>query len=194
MRTLGWKKSKIDSSIKIYEDTSKNDLDIYNRTATMPVVDQGQEGSCVSQTIYELYGFYCKNILNKENDINPTYVYYKRDNKNEEGMTCRNAFEILQGEGKIGSFAKINNLESVKHAVLTNGGVLLAVKVYDSSKNDFWEGRKLEGGHAICLLGFDKDYLYFKNSWGNSYGKNGRWKFPIKEFNNKVYEAWTITS
>lgn len=193
-RTFGWKKSKIDSSISIYDNTDKNDLEVYNRVATMPVIDQGEESSCVSQTIYELYGFYCKNILGKENDITPTYVYYKRHNKGD-GMTCRDAFEILQSEGKIGSFAKIESVDSIKHAILSNGGVMLAVKVYDSTINDFWDGSgRLEGGHAITALGFDEKYLYFKNSWGETYGKNGRWKFPLKKINSKLYEAWTITS
>lgn len=192
-RTFGWIPSVIDDSIITYTASDPSDASHYNRKATMPVINQGQEGSCVSQTCYELYSYYAKTALGKENDITPTWVYKRRSNQGEEGMMCRDAFEILQREGKIQSFALIKSLASVKHAILTFGGVLLAVKVYNDCNDNFWEGgRKLLGGHAICALGYDDDYLYFKNSWGNSYGVNGRWKMPIDAF-NKVMEVWAIT-
>lgn len=194
MRTFGWIPSKIDNSISIYKKSDPSDQTVYKRIPVTPIIDQGQEGSCVSQTCYELYGFYKTVILgDKKNDITPTWVYKKRSNKGEEGMMCSDAFQILVKEGKIKGFAKINSLESVKHAILTFGGVLLAVKVYNSLIDDFWEGKKLEGGHAICAIGYDEDYLYFKNSWGRDYGSNGLWKFPTNKFYSKVCEAWTIT-
>lgn len=192
IRTYGWMPSMIDESIVTYTTSDPSDASHYNREATMPVINQGVEGSCVSQTCYELYGYYAKQALKKENDITPTWVYRRRSNKPEEGMMCRDAFEILQREGKIQSFALVRGINAVKHAILTFGGVLLAVKVYNET-DDFWEGSgKLLGGHAICALGYDDDYLYFKNSWGYGYGRNGRWKMPLSEF-KKVMEVWAIT-
>lgn len=191
-RTYGWIPSKIDDGIVTYSTSDPTDASHYNREATMPVTNQGVEGSCVSQVCYELYGYYAKQAFNKKNDITPTWVYRRRSNKSEEGMMCRDAFEILQREGKIQSFALVRGVEAVKHAILTFGSVLLAVKVYNET-DDFWKGSgKLLGGHAICALGYDDDYLYFKNSWGYEYGHDGRWKMPLTEF-NKVMEAWTIT-
>lgn len=32
-------------------------------------------------------------------------------------------------------------------------------------------------GHAICIIGWDKNYIYYMNSWGTSYGDKGICKF-----------------
>jgi hypothetical protein len=37
---------------------------------------------------------------------------------------------------------------------------------------------KMDGaGHAICIVGWDKNYIYYMNSWGTSYGDKGICKF-----------------
>lgn len=163
----------------------------YLREPLTPVIDQGAEGSCVSQALYELYAFY-QEMKQKNIDINPTFCYDRRADKSLEGMMPREALEILRQEDKIHSYARITNLPSLKEAILVNGGALIAM-IAKSDSNNFWEGPEILGGHAVCAYGYDSHYIYFKNSWGYDWGSNGLWKLPINQF-NFITEAWTILS
>ena len=186
MRTYGFIKSPPGDEA-ILEGVAS--LEEYKRDPITPVIDQGAEGSCVSQSIYELYAFYRK-MKNQKLDISATFAYDRRKDKSVEGMTVREAFDIMKAEGKIDSFARINNLESLKHAVISNGGALIAMMA-KSTGDDFWKGDSVLGGHAVAVIGYDKEGLIFKNSWGYGYGCEGKWRLPYSDFQS-VIEAWTI--
>lgn len=186
MRTYGFIKSPLGDEA-ILEGVAG--LEEYKRDPITPIIDQGAEGSCVSQSIYELYAFYRK-MKNLKADISATFTYDRRKDKGIEGMTVREAFDIMKTEGKINSFARINNLESLKHAVISNGGALIAMMAR-SIGDDFWKGDSVLGGHAVAVTGYDREGLIFKNSWGYEYGNSGMWKLPYSDFQS-VIEAWTI--
>ena len=49
------------------------------------------------------------------------------------------------------------------------------------------------GGHAIACVGWTKDKLWFKNSWGTHYGKEGYFYIPFDEFTkHDFWNAWAI--
>jgi C1A family cysteine protease len=47
---------------------------------------------------------------------------------------------------------------------------------------------KKYGGHAFACVGWTKDKLWFKNSWGSSWGKNGYFYIPFENFSK--YSIW----
>ena len=153
------------------------------------VWDQGNEGSCVSCSISEMYNFY-QVSHGKTLDIPFTYMYDKRADKSLDGMQPAEGFKILKDEGRIQVFSRISTLDSLKQSILANGPALIAM-IAKSSDNSFWHGSEVLGGHAIAVVGYTKDSLIIKNSWGYSYGESGYWYLPFDEF-NVVREAWTI--
>lgn len=154
------------------------------------VWDQGSKGSCVSCSISEMYNFY-QISHGKKLDIPFTYMYDKRADKSLDGMQPVEGFKILKEEGRIKVFSRISTLDSLKHSILSNGPALIALIVKDTNRNDFWNGGQLNAGHAVSVIGYSKDSLIIKNSWGYSYGDSGYWYLPYEDF-NKVIEAWTI--
>lgn len=186
MRTYGFIKSPLGDEA-ILEGVA--DLEEYKRDPITPIIDQGAEGSCVSQSIYELYAFYRK-MKNQKLDISATFTYDRREDKGVEGMTVREAFDIMKAENKIISFARIANIDSIKKAIVANGGALIAMMVRSTDEN-FWKGDSVLGGHAVAAISYDKEGFIFKNSWGCGYGCEGKWRIPYSDCNS-IVEAWTI--
>lgn len=47
-------------------------------------------------------------------------------------------------------------------------------------------------GHQIAIYGYDENFYYFANSFGNAWGNNGFGTMPIKAYQPFVKEAWSI--
>jgi hypothetical protein len=114
------------------------------------------------------------------------------------------------------SYAKISTLDEIKHALVEQGAVQLAVMCTDSfvnTENGFVnlpEGNLL-GGHAIAVTGFDdnkthtykdgttrKGFLTFVNSWGLSFGDRAYGYIPYDALTYRtdlgmafIMEAWS---
>lgn len=157
------------------------------------VLDQGSQGSCVSYSIYEMYGFYCL-AHGKEVDIPYTYTYDNREDKSLDGQTPGEAFTFMKDQGKIRTFSRVGTLDALKEAIIANGPAALAmiVRNLDGGVN-FWKGSETSPiGHCVAAVGYSKDSIIIKNSWGYSYGESGLWYLPFDEFNSAVREVWTI--
>ena len=48
------------------------------------------------------------------------------------------------------------------------------------------------GGHAVCAVGFNDrtQKIYAKNSWGESWGRNGYFSIPYSYINDFMWDAW----
>lgn len=98
---------------------------------------------------------------------------------------------------QIATYVSINhrNVNEVKSAIFTTGPILFCVPVHDNFVPDS-EGRipmpsgNLRGYHAMTAIGFGAKGLCVQNSWGKSWGLDGRcwipWEFP-------ALEVWAIT-
>lgn len=163
----------------------------YTLRDILPVQNQGSIGACVSYVATEMLNFYS---LQRSLVFRPdwTEFYRKRENKEIDGMMPREALEIMVNDGKIKSFAKINNSLSLRYSILTHGPALLAF-IARSENADFWNGSSILGGHAVACVGYDNEGLILKNSWGYEWGNGGFTKLPYSDF-GKVSESWTILS
>jgi len=205
MRMLGCKASKIDASDKILNRNLTNKIpSTYSFEKFLsPVQDQGSTNMCVTYALSSFLNWVtdmkCK-TPNKDNAIDLDSIYSARsDKKNDNGMSIKEALSYVRNHGvksksgklTINDYAVIGSMQILKQAIVCNGPVLIALPVYDSSRNDFWNGAELEGGHCVAVVGYDNDGFIIRNSWGRSYGKNGYWTLPYSDF-TKVREIWTI--
>lgn len=89
---------------------------------------------------------------------------------------------------KTKNYARCDNLSDIKKALADGKFVLLGIQalstIYELNKGievlPFDANGKMIiiGGHQILIYGYDKDYLYALNSWGEKCGKNGKFKIP----------------
>lgn len=168
-----------------------NIAEYYAPNPVDPIYDQGSTGACVSYALHECLGGIYR-FKNKKTDIPVDYLYKKRQDKSVDGMSPREGLDILVKENKINNYAQVRNLVFLKAAIIINGGALLALPVYDFS-NTFWkEKNEFIGGHAVAAVGYDKDNIVIKNSWGTEYGNSGLINIPIEDITRYCLEAWTI--
>ena len=135
------------------------------------------------------------------NGFNPDEIYdIRADKSGDNGMTfkedltyCRNhGVKFKKGTYKIDQFAMVGSIEMVKYALIENGVVLFAVPVYNTDREDFWnKDGDIQGGHAMCFVGYNKDGFILRNSWGENYGNKGYAILPYKDF-SQVWEIWTL--
>ena len=120
------------------------------------------------------------------------YCYNKRKDKSVEGMTVKEAFDILGSEGRLDVYSRVSSLDSLKRSILANGPAIIAT-IVRSDSTEFWNGSQNLGGHAVAVVGFDENSIIIKNSWGVSYGNGGFARMRNEDF-SKVLECWTILS
>lgn len=77
-----------------------------------------------------------------------------------------------------------SDLQKLKEEIYSNGPVIMGISVfsnmYDTSgsikKGDIQTASgQFLGGHCVVCVGWGKDYLIIKNSWGPLWGMNGYW-------------------
>ena len=92
---------------------------------------------------------------------------------------------------QINMYGILKNINSMQRSLIANGPFIIALPVYDSERNDFWNGNNFEGGHAVACVGYDEYGLIIRNSWGSNWGRNGYCTLPYSEL-HKMYEAWAL--
>lgn len=105
----------------------------------------------------------------------------------------------------IKAYARLGSLQEMKRSLLVNGPFLAGVEVF---KSWFAErvtrtgaipmpGRRdpMEGGHAICIMGYDDSRMIFKfkNSWGAGWGDNGYGYIKYDYMRRYCSDAWSGT-
>ena len=128
---------------------------------------------------------------------------------NMAGTFFRAGLRVLQKQGakpnnepeseaikyRIGGYAKVDDLsfEGLKKAIYVNG-ILLAGFI---GSNTGWQSAYIKPpkagektwGHAIILIGYNKDYIIGQNSWSKNWGDKGLFYVP-KDY--LPFEAWAV--
>jgi len=115
-------------------------------------------------------------------------------------MYGRNVFQILQKKGipmedefnygandcpsddvyqlaqrrRLSGFSRIHTIDRVKHALIENGPVFIALPLYNSCPT-FWKSNNDQAHdfHAVSIEGYNRNSFFFRNSWGTDWGNNG---------------------
>lgn len=176
------------------EYTQIMDLNVirhYDTHNASDVINQGADGSCVSQCLFEMLRYNSETWNRGKCTIDRTWVYDRRQNKAVEGMTPREGLEILRSSQHIQTYARIPSIVAAKSAIMACGPILIALPVYNAT-DEFWlgDGRPV-GYHAVTATAFDEDGFTFKNSWGADWNAGGYGHLPVENF-NEVIESWVI--
>ena len=208
----GCKPSKLDGTEIIVDEVLDN-MDIpaeYSYLMYLPnAYDQGNRPTCVPHAISAFVDWY-NGVNGIDSDMSIDWIYDCRENKDGEGMTLKEALKYIKKVGyttkqdyknirkgespeldQINMYGMLNSVFAMQRSLLINGPFILALPVYDSSRSDFWNGSKFEGGHAVACVGYDEYGLIIRNSWGTMWGSGGYCTLPYEQV-NKIYEAWAL--
>lgn len=203
-RVFGYVPSVIDGTEKIFGAPVDIKLpeEYSYRNFMAPIIDQGALSICVpcSVSAYLNWKENLKDGSSKDNKVALMDIYKSKTTAGE-GMTFKDAFHYLRHHGvkadkqnlKIDSYGMVNNILSLKYALVMNGPCVGALRVYNS-RPDFWvkyAGDYFLGGHAISIVGYDKEGFIIRNSWGTQFGDKGYTKIPYEEF-GELMEVWTV--
>ena len=82
----------------------------------------------------------------------------------------------------------------LRFAILSNGPCFGALPVYNGTST-FWKKRgpseRLQGYHAIAIVGYTENGFIIRNSWGTGFGDNGYTLIDYSDF-SKLLEAWSV--
>lgn len=106
---------------------------------------------------------------------------------------------------RIKAYARLGAIDEMKRSLLVNGPFLAGVEVFTS----WFTGRvtktgiipmpkvrdAMEGGHAICIMGYDdsEELFKFKNSWGAGWGDKGYGYIKYEYIKRHCSDAWSAT-
>lgn len=204
---LGCTPSKLDGTEEKFNVTKSLTIpEAYTYEPYMSqVINQGSESTCVPCSIsgHLNWNYNIEHKTTKvDNNVNIKEIYKIRADKRQEGMTIKEALNYLYKHGvssnagvmKIRKYAMIGSELALKQAILLNGPCIGALRVYNDGY-EFWrkdyDSQDLLGGHAICIVGWNKNGFIIRNSWGRSWGNKG---YTIIQFDDfKCFtELWTI--
>lgn len=157
------------------------------------VVDQGADPICAAISLSHIINWQERAKAGKD-AVTARSIYSLRKDQSMRGMIPREALKSLKNEGtggyNIKAYSRIVNPDSAKAAIQVNGPIMICVYAYDT--DCFWRPHgKTLGGHAVIFTGWSKDGFVLQNSWGTSWGTNGKMTFPYDDW-KYVIESWTI--
>lgn len=146
-------------------------------------------------------------------DVEGTWLRVAMKVLNQKGVCPEDLWPYVPGEPgapepdaddaaykyRIVSYARLYTLAEIKKSLASNGPLAMSVEVYTSffdapngvipmpSKSD-----SLEGGHAICIAGYDdaKRRVKFKNSWGPKWGDDGYGYLSYDYVEKYMMDSW----
>ena len=138
-----------------------------------------------------MYGRDVMNILSKkgicpEKDMKYGTIIKPEDIDNTIYEKCKNY--------KIKAYAKINTVDGLKKSLILYGPCYISFPCYSNYTNmwkPLFRGQKATGGHAMTVVGYNKDSFIIRNSWGPKWGDKGYCYYPYEDFGHH-WEIWTL--
>jgi hypothetical protein len=97
----------------------------------------------------------------------------------------------LAANYKIATFARITTIDGLKKALLEMGPCYLQLPLF-AGRPCFWRAKKGEQsscGHAVAVVGYDRNGFILKNSWGPHWNGDGCVTFPYSDWSIH-WECW----
>ncbi len=105
---------------------------------------------------------------------------------------------------KLKSYHRLKDFDDITDALTNEIPVISAIKTFSNFTNLGWDGTSnlgipnnrdfLIGGHAVTLVGYDKnkESLIAKNSFGSHWGDNGYFYIPFDYARSHFLDSWVI--
>lgn len=152
---------------------------------TGPVLDQGQTSQCVG---YSWRGFLMAAPIMTTGGPDAATIYHGAQQNDEwpgedyEGSSVRGGAKYLQGLGNLSAYLWAFTVADVERWMLSGyGPLVIGSNWYERMFDPDASGRlriggRIAGGHAYLLYGCNrsKKQVWIQNSWGPSWGVNGR--------------------
>lgn len=144
-------------------------------------------------------GMYIRNALKTLREVGDCPLSDLTGNhKCPEAMKAVNAkVEELKDKAyphRISTYARVKTTEEIKQALMDFGYVVVSMpwhRDYKLKNGVYTYTSKAKSGyHCVVIYGWDERGWLVHNSWGSSWGKNGKFIVP---FDFKWREAWAIT-
>lgn len=164
-----------------------------------PVRNQGDKQTCVCQSLTGMLDFVTNlktGDVRKCNNFSIDELYAQRSDKKLEGMTFKDALHYLRHHGlsgeKIEGYARILDAAAIKYAIIMFGPVACGLPVFNTGSKFWQQPGRSRGGHAVVLVGFNRNGYIVRNSWGEQWADNGYTEISYKDFNENCFECWTF--
>lgn len=208
-RIFGWTPSNLDGTEHIANYENEEIPESFSYKKVIPgVLNQGSNPTCVPHSISSIFDWYSSINNGYPSSFNMSiYNIYDRKDNIGDGMSFKCALSNLKKIGAVTTneynhkdfdnavfvkeYAMVRNLNTLKYSILLNGPALIATMVRNIDSDEYWKGYGNYGGHAVSCIGWTKDKLIIRNSWGNYWGDNGYTYMPFSDFGKYVLEAWT---
>ena len=140
-------------------------------------------------------GMYGRNVLQILQRIGSVpegaYPYYDTDQDPIDLPEPSQRLYNIAAKYRIANFARVTSIDGLKRALLELGPCLMQLPLY-SHRPQFWRQKGDEinnGGHAVAVVGYNKQGFVLKNSWGSTWNGNGCVIFPYDEWGIQ-WECW----
>ncbi len=145
------------------------------------VLDQEDTPHCVG------FGFaawgICTPVVDPWTNDDGHRIYYEAkaidgEPNQENGSTVRSGAKAMVQDGRLGVYSFAENLDVATEYVSSTGPVVLGIDWYDGMCEPDPDGivrptGGIVGGHCVLWYGVDDRYAYLRNSWGDSWGRDG---------------------
>lgn len=161
----------------------------YSKYVDIKVKDQGRTYTCVPHSISTVIE---TQYFDEGRTIDIDSVYGRRSEPEHDGMMIRDALKIVKKDlgNPFFKYFRLRSIMQIKWSLIANGPCIFALPVR-SNYNDFWRGDEDLGGHAIACVGYNDEGFILQNSWGTSWGFNGKCILPYEDVRFLI-EAWGI--
>jgi hypothetical protein len=180
-------------------------------------MDQGNTGTCVGHGLKAL--LMASPVKRGTPTAHPTpYEIYRRailldewsDNDAEEhapdsalqaGTSVRAGAKALQDLGLVSSYDWAHDVNPMIDFLCGHGPVVIGVNWYDTMEEPDAHGlikigpsASVVGGHCVCIVGWSQTHGRFQgvNSWGRSWGVDGRFSISAEDMERLIHEDGEI--
>ena len=185
------------------------------------VRNQGIQGTSVTHAAVNMLEWRERKLNKNDIKFSPQFLYNLRNDRTNVYMGARELMKILVKVGgcteescpygkedmpiteqlrkeaeqyKVKGFARINTVSTLKMAINVFGPCLIMFPVFNHT-SAMWKQHQDEqwklGGHAMAVIGYNKEGFILRNSWGKHWGKKGCCIYPYGDWGYHD-EAWCI--